>query len=111
MDFLNSLTEATTNLEFMIKSSSQVTYIGYNNIHTLGTIRGSTAIKVLWLKRASEWCFWLKRKYRMKTHFQCVPPLDVTLQEADIRGFLSSHCVMNKTCTYVAQKFGINPEF
>lgn len=47
----------------------------------------------------------------MKTHFQCVPPLDVTLQEADIRGFLSSHCVMNKTCTYVAQKFGINPEF
>jgi len=109
MDFLNSLTEATTNLEFMIKSSIDIYRI--YSIRTLGTIRGSTAIKVLWLKRASEWCFWLKRKYRMKTHFQCVPPLDVTLQEADIRGFLSSHCVMNKTCTYVAQKFGINPEF
>ena len=45
MDFLNSLTEATINLEFMIKSSIDIYRI--YSIRTLGTIRGSTAIKVL----------------------------------------------------------------
>lgn len=56
MDFLNSLTEATNNFKFMIESSSQVTYIGYNNIHTLGTIRGSTAIKVVTFTGIREHC-------------------------------------------------------
>lgn len=50
MDFLNSLTEATTNLEFMIKSSIGIYRIYF--IRTLGTNRGrgvvnSTAIKVV----------------------------------------------------------------